>query len=255
MTFTITPAVRAAAVGAAAAALLIGAFALGASRGGASPDGPGRAGATLVSAVRSGRITVTGNGTVTGTPNQLTLTMGVQVNGGAVASALQQANQAVRRVTAALRARGVAAADIQTTGLFIQPNYEQGSQTPSGYGVSESLTATLTRVAAAGGQITAAVHAGGNATTVDGVSLNLTDDSGLLATARDRAVADARVKARQYAHALGQPLGPVISITDQSPASAPVPVFANGSAAKTPVPISPGSQQLSVAVTAVYALG
>jgi uncharacterized protein YggE len=47
----------------------------------------------------------------------------------------------------------------------------------------------------------------------------------------------------------------VISITDQSPASAPVPVFANGSAAKASVPISPGSQQLSVAVTAVYALG
>ena len=254
MTVTITPAVRAAAVGAAAAALLIGAFALGASRGGGSPDGPGRADARLVSAVGSGRITVTGTGTVTGTPNELTLDLGVQVNGASVASALQQANQAVRRVTAALRARGVAAADIQTSGLFIQPTYESGSQTPSGYGVSESLTATLTRIAAAGGQITTAVHAGGNATTVNGVSLNLTDDSGLLATARARAVGDARVKAAQYARALGQPLGPVISITDQSSASPPVPVFANESAGKAAVPISPGSQQLTVSVTAVYAL-
>lgn len=254
MTVSITPAVRAAAVGAAAAGLLIGAFALGASRGGSPP--PGRTRATLVSAVRSGRITVTGNGTVTGTPNQLTLTLGVQVNGASVASALDEANQAVRRVTAGLRARGVAAADIQTSGLFIQPNYEAGSQTPSGYGVSESLTATLTRIAAAGGQITAAVHAGGNATTVDGVSLNLTDDSGLLATARARAVADARVKAGQYAHALGRPLGPVISVTDQSSSSSlPEPVFASGSAARSAVPISPGSQQLSVSVTAVYGLG
>lgn len=257
MTITITPAVRAAAVGTAAAALLIGAFTVGASRGGGpSPDGPGRAGATLVAAVRSGRITVTGSGTVTGTPNQLTLTMGVQVNGASVASALQQASQAVRRVTAALRARGVAAADIQTSGLYIQPNYQSGSQTPSGYGVSESLTATLTRIAAAGGQITAAVHAGGNATTVSGVSLNLTDDSRLLATARTRAVADARAKAAQYARALGQPLGPVISLTDQSSwSSPPIPMAASGSAAKSAVPISPGSQQLSVSVTAVYGLG
>lgn len=258
MTITITPAVRAAAVGTAAAALLIGAFTLGASRGGgATSAGPARGGgATLVAAVRSGRITVTGSGTVTGTPNQLTLSMGVQVNGASVASALQQANQAVRRVTAALRARGVAAADIQTSGLYIQPNYQSGSQTPSGYGVSESLTATLTRIAAAGGQITAAVHAGGNATTVSGVSLNLTDDSRLLGTARARAVADARVKAAQYAHALGQPLGPVISITDQSSSwSPPVPMAASGSAAKSAVPISPGSQQLSVSVTAVYGLG
>jgi uncharacterized protein YggE len=257
VTVTITPAVRAAAVGTAAAALLIGAFTLGASRGGgATSAGPARGGAALVAAVRSGRITVTGSGTVTGTPNQLTLSMGVQVNGASVASALQQANQAVRRVTAALRARGVAAADIQTSGLYIQPNYQSGSQTPSGYGVSESLTATLTRIAAAGGQITAAVHAGGNATTVSGVSLNLTDDSRLLATARARAVADARVKAAQYAHALGQPLGPVISITDQSSSwSPPVPMAASGSAAKSAVPISPGSQQLSVSVTAVYGLG
>jgi len=257
VTITITPAVRAAAVGTAAAALLIGAFTLGASRGGgATSAGPARGGAALVAAVRSGRITVTGSGTVTGTPNQLTLSMGVQVNGASVASALQQANQAVRRVTAALRARGVAAADIQTSGLYIQPNYQSGSQTPSGYGVSESLTATLTRIAAAGGQITAAVHAGGNATTVSGVSLNLTDDSRLLATARARAVADARVKAAQYAHALGQPLGPVISITDQSSSwSPPVPMAASGSAAKSAVPISPGSQQLSVSVTAVYGLG
>ncbi|HEY7016007.1 MAG TPA: SIMPL domain-containing protein [Streptosporangiaceae bacterium] len=236
---------------------MIGAFTLGASRsGGATSAGPTRGGATLVAAVRSGRITVTGSGTVTGTPNQITLTMGVQVNGSSVASALQQANQAVRRVTAALRARGVVAADIQTSGLYIQPNYQSGSQTPSGYGVSESLTATLTRIAAAGGQITAAVHAGGNATTVSGVSLNLTDDSRLLATARARAVADARVKAAQYAHALGQPLGPVISITDQSSSwSPPVPMAASGSAAKSAVPISPGSQQLSVSISAVYGLG
>src|SRR5262249_28167575 len=204
----------------------------------------------LVAAVRSGRITVTGSGTVTGTPNQITLTMGVQVNGASVASALQQANQAVRRVTAALRARGVAAAGIPTSGLYLQPHYPARPRTPSGYGVSESLTATLARIAAAGGQITAAVHAGGNATTVSGVSLNLTDDSKLLATARARAVADARVKAAQYAHALGQPLGPVISLTDQSSSwSPPVPMAASGSAAKSAVPISPGSQQLSVSVT------
>ena len=208
MTFTITPAVRAAAVGAAAAALLIGAFALGASRGGASPDGPGRAGATLVSAVRSGRITVTGNGTVTGTPNQLTLTMGVQVNGGSVASALQQANQAVRAGSRPRCGPGRRGGRHPDHGPVHPAQLPAGSQTPSGYGVSESLTATLTRIAAAGSQITAAVHAGGNATTVDGVSLNLTDDSGLLATARDRAVADARVRPAQYAHALGQPLGP-----------------------------------------------
>ena len=256
MPVRITPGVRAAALGAAAAALLIGAFALGASRGSAPSAGPRLAGAQLTSsASATAKITVTGTGTVTGTPNQLTLAMGVQVNGASVDSALQQASQAARQVTAALRHQGVAAADIQTSGLSVQPDYVSGSAVPDGYQASESLTATLVQMAAAGAQIQAAVHAGGNAATVDDVSLNLADTSGLLATARTRAVADARVKAAQYAKALGQPLGPVLSVSDQTPAPEPIVPFASAAAGKAAsVPISPGSQQLSVSVTVVYAL-
>jgi len=261
MALTFTPAQRALAVGALAAAVLIGAFALGSSQGSAAPSpsaGRTSAGArlaVLASATGSARITVTGTGNVTGTPNQLVLAMGVQVNGASVGSALAGANDAVTRVTAALRAGGVAAADIQTSGLSIWPNYPASSQTPSGYGVSESLTATLNSLAAAGAQIDAAVHAGGDATTVSGISLNLTGTSALLATARARAVADATVKATQYAKALGKPLGSVVSITDQAYPQ-PFPVYGSYKAAapRAAVPISPGSQQLSVSVTAVFAV-
>jgi uncharacterized protein len=255
MAITISPGYRAAAIGVASAALLVGAFSLGAGRGGGSA-----AEAATLTAARSpaagspaARITVTGDGTVTGTPNQLVLSMGVQVNGSTVTSALDQANQAVTRVTAALRQGGVAGADIQTSGLAIWPNYQGNSQVPVGYGVSESLTATLNKLSVAGSQIQAAVHAGGNAVTVDNVSLNLTDSGALLATARANAVKDARTKAAQFAAALGQRLGPVISI---SPVDQSTPVFLapNASAAKAgSVPISPGTQQVSVSITVVYA--
>jgi uncharacterized protein len=265
MAVSITPAYRAVAVGGLAAAALIGAFALGTSQGSAAPSPTtspsamqtpaGARPAVLTAATAAARITVTGTGNVTGTPNQLVLAMGVQVNGSSVGSALGDANDAVNRVTAALRADGVAAAGIQTSGLSIWPNYPDNSQTPNGYSVSESLTATLNSLAAAGTQIDAAVHAGGDATTVSGVSLNLTDTSALLAQARARAVADATAKAAQYAKALGEPLGPVVSITDQAPAQ-PFPVYAaaNSAAGKASVPISPGTQQLSVSITAVFAV-
>jgi len=265
MAVTITPSLRSVGAGAAAAVVLIGAFALGVSRGsagkgGGEAGGPagstgGRSDVQLTAVSSDARITVTGTGTVSGTPNQLTLDMGVQVTAATVDSALRQANQAVSQVTAALRAQGVAAADIQTSGLYIQPDYGSSSQTPTGYGASESLTATLDNISAAGAQIQAAVHAGGNAVTVDGVSLNLTDTSGLLATARARAVADARTKAAQYAQALGQPLGPVVSISDQTQApSVPVPMAAPAAGRAGSVPINPGSQQLTISVTVVYAL-
>jgi uncharacterized protein len=248
MGVSISPSYRAAAIGVASAALLVGAFAAGASQDGGTP-----AQAATTAPQHPARITVTGTGTVTGTPNQLVLSMGVQVNGYSVDSALGQANQAVRRVTAALEQRGVAAADIQTSNLSIWPNYQGYSQVPVSYGVSESLTATLDTLSVAGGQIEAAVHAGGNVVTVDDVSLNLTDSGSLLGIARANAVKDARAKAAQFARALGEPLGQVISITPEDQ-SVPVVFGANAAATKTgSVPISPGSQQVSVSITVVYA--
>lgn len=261
MPVTLTHRYRALAFGGVAAAILIGAFALGITAGSAAPSSAGQNSSrnteqAVVTSAGPGRITVTGTGIVNGTPNQLTLSMGVQVNAASVASALAEANRAVSGVTATLKARGVAGRDIQTSGLSIQPNYRDNSSIPDGYGVSEYLTATLRKISTAGAQIQAAVQAGGNAVTIDGVSLDLTDTSGLLARARAAAVTDARHKAAQYASAIGQPLGPVVSITDQAPAQ-PYPfAMASGTAAHSAsVPISPGTQQLSVSITVVYAIG
>jgi uncharacterized protein YggE len=262
MAVQFSPVQRAAAAGVAAAGLLIAAFALGVGQGSAAPasasDTAGNAALTAaVPAAGSARITVTGTGKVSGVPNQLSLSMGVQTSAGSVATALRQANTATRSVTAVLRRSGVATSDIQTSGLSIYPNYSNSSGVPTSYQVSEQLTITLRRLSVAGSQISAAARAGGNATTVDGVSLNLSDTSTLLASAREKAVADAKAKAAAYAHALGHPLGPVVTMSETPPAQpfqplpeAAVPV--NGRAA--PVPVHPGTQQLSVTVTVVFAL-
>jgi len=244
------------AAGVVAAGLLIGAFALGSAR-----SGPARAGSTgtstggivLAASSAGGKITVTGTGTVTGTPNQLVLSMGVQTSASSVSTALRQANEAASRVIGALRSAGVRKADIQTSGLSIQPDF---SPQPVGYGVSEQLTATLHDLARAGSQIQAAVAAGGNATTVNGVSMNLTDTGRLLARARAAAVRDAQSKAGQFARALGSSLGAVLSVSDQSSATPyPEPLGATSFKSAGSVPVSPGRQQVSVQITVVYAIG
>lgn len=253
MNISTSPRYLAAATGVAAAALLIGAFTIGTHEGGASPGTPAANAATLTASQSSGRITVTGTGTVTGVPNQLILSMSVSVTGSSVTSALNSANLDVRNVTTALRDRGVSRSDIQTSDLNISPNYNSNGDITS-YGVTESLTATLNNIKAAGGQIGGAVRAGGNAVSVDNVALNLTSTGPLMAAARTRAVADARAQAEQFARALGEPLGPVISVTpvqQQSPVLYAPSATAAGS--KAAVPVSPGTQQLSVSVTVVYA--
>jgi uncharacterized protein YggE len=242
---------RSLSAGFAAAVVLAGAFGLGSVTGSA-----GTSTALASSPTTPGRVTVSGTGTVNSIPNQLVLDMGVQVNGSSVGSALLQANHAARRVMAALKAAGVRPSDIQTSGLSIQPNYQNGSQAPTGYDVSEQLTATLRDLGRAGREIQSAVTAGRNAVAVNGISLNLTDTSAALARARAAAVRDAQAKASQFAGALHRSLGPVVSISDQT---SRVPFFgavASGpAAARAPrVPISPGTQQVSVSVTVVFAL-
>jgi uncharacterized protein YggE len=255
MAISITPTMRGALGGAAAAGLLIGSFLLGTAHASTAGHGTNASAAMLASA-SDGKITVTGNGVATGKPNQLVLTMGVQVNSYSVTSAVAEANAAQRRVISALKAHGVAAADIQTANFSIQPNYRGSSQVPVGYNVSEQITANLNHLGSAGSQIQAAVNAGGNATTVDGVSLNLTDTGPLLRSARANAIHDAQAKANAYAAALGEHVTGVVSISDQTQVT---PIFQSyGLSAAVPapsrVPISPGKQQVSAQITVVFSI-
>ena len=94
MDISFSPAHRGLVAGGLAALALTGTLTLGGCGNGAAPSSaarqaPGSARpAVLAAATGSARISVTGTGTVTGTPNQLVLDMGVQVNGSSVGSAL-----------------------------------------------------------------------------------------------------------------------------------------------------------------------
>jgi uncharacterized protein len=204
-------------------------------------------------------ITVNGNGTATGTPDELQLSMEVDTQAPSVSTALDTANLDMSRVQAALQKAGVPVSALQTSGLSIQPQYNQNA-TITGYGVSESLSVELHDLATAGLAITSAVEAGGNAARVDSVQLDLTDqNTTLLATARADAIGDARAEAEQYARAAGVKLGPIVSVTDTSSTEPPgrtypSPLFADGVAAAA-VPISAGTQQVTASVVVVWQLG
>jgi len=99
-------------------------------------------------------------------------------------------------------------------------------------------------------------EAGGNAVQVNGISLDLEDNGKLLSTARDRAVANAKTKAEQYAKASGRDLGAVVSISETISDPPPVAYDVRAMASKdsaSPVPIQPGSENVGVTVTVVYA--
>jgi uncharacterized protein len=240
---------------------VLAAFVLGSSRSaGASPtatDSPARllSVASTTSTGQPGGITVTGTGTVSGVPDTVLVSMHVTADGSTVSAAFATANASAAAVQKSWRSHGVAAIDMRTSDVSLQPRWTN-SGSVDGYTVDESLTVTLHDVSKAGEQISAAVAAGGNHARLDGVSLDVSDTSPVVSQARDAAFAQAKAKAEQYAGDAGRSLGPVVSLTDAAQTS-PVPVdFAVRAMAPaaSSVPISPGSQDVQVQVTVTFGL-
>jgi uncharacterized protein len=200
-------------------------------------------------------IVVDGLGHTTGTPDVLRVTLGVSVHRSDVSKALAAASSRQDKVRATLRKNGVAAKDVQTSNVSIDRDYDRRGR-PSGYRVTETLTAKLRNIANAGRAITDAVTAGGNETVLQGVSFALEDNKALLEQARDAAYDDARAKAERYARLSGRSLGEVQLVAETSAPISPVPYAFDRAAAalSKAMPIDPGTEDVSVTVTVRWAL-
>lgn len=207
----------------------------------------------------SSRLTVTGSGVVTGTPDLLTVTFDVAATSTAVGSALTADDAADGAVVAALRTGGVAAKDVQTTNLSIQPQYNPVQPSVvTGYAVDQTVTAKIRTLSSDGSVIGAAVSAGGDAVRVDGLHFSVAHPRSLQDRARARAVKQAVSHARAMARSAGERLGPICSLTDEMSTSAPGPIRAAGHPAAIPsagsVPVQAGTEQERDRVRVVYAL-
>ena len=213
---------------------------------------------TPAAVVGSG-ITVGGRADVAGTPDTLRLDLSVVATATSVSEALASANGSAGAVQKSLLSSGVQKKDLQTSGLDIQPNYDYpsgGMPRLRGYQVSESVNAKLRDLGRAGDAIGKAVAAGGNAVRVNGISLDLEDTGLLVSTARDKAFADAKAKAVQYARVAGRSLGAVMSIAENVSTPSPIAMpYAADGAKLASVPIQPGSQDVGVSVTVVFSMG
>ncbi|MDQ1370466.1 MAG: uncharacterized protein QOF20_2819 [Acidimicrobiaceae bacterium] len=200
-------------------------------------------------------VTAHGVGRVTGAPDVMTLTIGVQSTAAHAGDALSANATRANAVIATLKSHGVANADIQTSQLSLYPQYDNNGNTIGGYQVTNTVTAKLHDVTKAGGAIDAAVAAAGDAGRLQGVSFSFNDDSSLLVRARADAVAAAKTQAQQLADASGAKLGTLRSLSEDVTRSSPVPYAqAAGVADSAATPVQAGSQELTVAVTAIWNL-
>jgi len=204
------------------------------------------------------KLTVQGTGMASGAPNMLTVSVGIDVTDPSAQVSLADDNTKASAVTAALKQGGVLDSDVQTSNLQIQPQYNSHGAI-TGYQVTNTLTANLRDFSTAGSIIDALAGAAGNAVQINSLTFSISDPRSLEDRARTDAVTQAVSHAHSMAQAAGERLGPVCSLSDETPVTYPqsynineAAPAASGTAAQ--VPVEPGTEQTSAQVTIVYAL-
>lgn len=199
-------------------------------------------------------ITMTGTGTVKGPPDLADISAGVTTQAPTAAAALAANTAAMNKVFAALEKQGIARRNIQTSNFSVSPDYGNrvANEQPRllGYRVTNQVRVILEDVTRVGAALDALVSAGAN--QMNGLNFGIKEPAPLLAKARAEAVADARLRAQQYAAAAGVTLGPVQTITEGG-IEPPRPMYRMmAMAADSSVPVATGEESISATVTIVW---
>jgi len=129
-------------------------------------------------------------------------------------------------------------------------------QSTTAFEVTNMVTVKIRAINNTGAIIDAAVAAGGDLLTIDGVTFSVDQPNQYYAQARELAMNDAKAKASQLAELAGVALGNVTYISESSstPIVYPEVFSAQGAAPSAGTPISPGQTDITVDVQVGYAI-
>jgi uncharacterized protein YggE len=211
-------------------------------------------------------VSVSGQGATQVQPDRAFITLGVQTDGDTASAALTENNTQMQALLTALRSAGVANADIQTRSVQLYPRYdpqptpvaEQEGQAAqdqiTGFTAANTVEVTVRDLDNLGELLDEAVQAGGN--RIENIRFDVASPSTVLDDAREAAFQDATRKAEQLATLAGMELGPVVTITENSyyPFAVQQESLRAMDQAAGAVPVSPGTQTLTVDVLITFEL-
>ncbi|WP_374299911.1 SIMPL domain-containing protein [Paracoccus sp. (in: a-proteobacteria)] len=203
------------------------------------------------------RLTVTGEGEARVAPDLATIQLGVTTQAASAAEAMEQNSTRQTAVIEGLTGAGIDQADVQTSGLNLNPvmDYGEGrAPTITGYQASNMVAVRVKDIPRLGEVLDAIVAAGAN--EINGITFTRDDNADTEDQARRAAVEDARHKAEVLAEAAGLTLGPVLVLRDTPTPEGPRPMMmeARAAADAAKVPVAPGELGLSAQVEMQFAL-
>lgn len=178
-------------------------------------------------------IAVNGIGEVLAVPDIASFSFSVVEEGKTVKEAQDKATKKINLILDAVKALGVEEKDIKTTGYNSYPKYDYeqtkicsvgycppGKQVLSGYEVSQSITVKVRKTDDAGTVLTKVGELG--ASNISGLDFVVDDLEKIKAEAREKAVADAKAKAKVLAKTLGVKLDTIVNFYESGDYQPPI---------------------------------
>lgn len=166
----------------------------------------------------SSTVTVTGTGEVTAVPDVASFSFSVTESSKQVSDAQNKSSQKINKIIEALKDMGILEKDIKTTGYNTYPKYDyvkipcsesamdlypcqNSKQVLNGYEVSQTIIVKVRKTADAGTALSKVGDLG--ATNISGLSFVIDDMEKVQAEARNKAIKDAKEKAKVLEKSLG----------------------------------------------------
>jgi len=191
-------------------------------------------------------------------PDMASIGMGVVTEAPTAAGALRANAAQMNKVMAALKAAGIAAKDIQTSGLSLNAQYDYVENQPPrlrAYQASNQVTVVIQDLTKLGAAVDATVNAGAN--QVNGISFGVKNPEAAENTAREAAARALMAKADLYARVTGYKVSRLVSLSESGGYSAPQPMpmlaMARMDKAES-TPFAAGEMRIRVDVSGVYQL-
>ena len=207
---------------------------------------------------RATTLNLAADGEVKAAPDMASISLGVMTQARTAQDAMQANAQRMTEVMAALRKAGIAAKDIQTSGLNLSPQYVYEQNVPprlTGYQASNQVTVIVHDLTKLGAAVDATVSAGAN--QVNGISFGLNDPTAAENAARQDAVKALQAKADLYAKATGYRIGRLVSLSEGGGYTPrpPMPMVAYASKREAmDTPVSAGELNVRIEVSGLYEL-
>jgi uncharacterized protein len=202
-------------------------------------------------------VTLTVTGTAATKPDRAVIIAGVQTKAVSASDAMAQNAKQMQSVLTALKAKGVADKDIQTSSINLSQDYDYGDkgQVFKGYIANNSVTVRMKDITKIGGVLDTMVTSG--ATNINGPSFMVEDDTTLSEEARTKAMAKANNMSAFYAKNAGYARARLLSIMEGQDFGGPMPTMnmkTMDAAGGAGTPVEPGEVTKAINITVKYRL-